>query len=52
MTVTDKSSYPVERALLTTGALAALMNSSYYNGRKLDEGRRIETPLLAGSKRT
>ncbi|MFC1693602.1 hypothetical protein ACFL1R_08875 [Candidatus Latescibacterota bacterium] len=44
--ITGKPSYPVERTLLTTGALAALMNSSYYNGRKLDEGRRIETPLL------
>ncbi|MFC1693603.1 hypothetical protein ACFL1R_08880 [Candidatus Latescibacterota bacterium] len=44
--INGKPSYPVERTLLTTGTLAALMNSSYYNGRKLDEGRRIETPLL------
>ena len=41
-----KESYPVERTLLATGMLAALMNSSYYNGKKLEEGRRIETPLL------
>ena len=44
--INGKPSYPVERTLLVTGALAALMNSSYYNGLKLDEGRRIETPLL------
>lgn len=44
--ITGREIYPVERTLLTTGVLAALMSSSYYDGRKLGEGRRIETPLL------
>ena len=39
MMVTSKPAYPVERTLLTTGALAALMDSSY---RKC----RLETPHL------
>jgi hypothetical protein len=37
---TGKPSYPVERTLLTTGVLAALMES------KAAEGKRIETPHL------
>ena len=47
---------PVERTLLTSGALAALHESSYQpapmygrslqHGRRLDTGRRIETPHL------
>ncbi|MDQ2899377.1 MAG: hypothetical protein M3Y07_06195 [Acidobacteriota bacterium] len=41
MIVTGKEQYPVERTLLTTGALAALFDSSYQNG------KRIETPQLA-----
>lgn len=40
MMTTGKASYPVERTLLTTGMLAALMDS------KADKGRRIETPHL------
>ena len=40
MIVTGKPAYPVERTLLTTGALAALMDSSYQKGKKL------ETPHL------
>ncbi|MDP2983835.1 MAG: hypothetical protein Q8O92_10960 [Candidatus Latescibacter sp.] len=40
MMVTGKPAYPVERTLLTTGALAALMESSYQKGKKL------ETPYL------
>ena len=46
LVITGKEAYPVERTLLTTGVLSALMNSSYYDGRKLEEGRRIDTDLL------
>ncbi|MGH9667644.1 MAG: hypothetical protein ACRD9L_24775 [Bryobacteraceae bacterium] len=35
-----RPSYPVERTLLTTGALAALFDSCYQNG------QRVETPYL------
>ena len=38
--VTGKPSYPIERTLLTTGALAALMDSSF------NKGLRLETPHL------
>ena len=44
--LTQREQYPVERTLLTTGILSALMSSSWYDGRKLEEGRRITTPLL------
>ena len=44
MMVTGTPAYPVERTLLTTGALAALMDSSY-------QGRRLETPHLNVSYR-
>ena len=40
MIATGKPSHPVERTLLVTGALAALMESGYQNG------KRIETPEL------
>jgi hypothetical protein len=40
MYLTGKRAYPVERTLLTTGALAFLMESA-YQGHK-----RLETPLL------
>lgn len=38
--VTRKAQYPIERTLLATGALAALMDSSF------EKNRRIETPHL------
>ena len=41
MMTTGKPAYPVERTLLTTGMLAALMDS------KANRGRRIDTPHLA-----
>ena len=40
MFVTGQTAYPVERTLLTTGTLAALMDSCY-------ERKRIETPHLS-----
>jgi hypothetical protein len=36
MISTGKPSHPVERTLLVTGALAALMDSGYQNGKRLD----------------
>ena len=45
MMVTGIQAYPVERTLLTTGALAALMDSSYQGH------RRLETPHLNVSYR-
>jgi hypothetical protein len=33
--LTRRTAYPVERTLLTTGALAALMDSSYQRNRRL-----------------
>lgn len=41
MFLTGKPSYPVERTLLTTGMLAALMNSRHQGG------RRLKTPELS-----
>jgi hypothetical protein len=40
MFITGKTDYPVERTLLTTGALSSLMESA-YQGKK-----RLETPML------
>jgi hypothetical protein len=45
MIVTGRTAYPVERTLLTTGALAALMDSSYRRN------TRIDTPHLSISYR-
>ncbi len=44
--VTGRAHYPVERTLLTTGVLAALMDSNYENGHHFPKGRRLETPYL------
>ena len=41
MIATGKRPYPVERTLLVTGAVAALMDSGYQNG------KRLETPELS-----
>ena len=46
MMVTGRAHYPVERTLLTTGVLTALMDSNYEDGRHLLKGRRLETPYL------
>jgi hypothetical protein len=56
MIATGKEPQPVERTLLTTGALAALFDSSYQpaaqygrtlqHGTRLKRGRRVETPHL------
>lgn len=46
MMVTGKTPYPVERTLLTTGALSALMDSRWR------KGARLETPHLAVAYRT
>jgi hypothetical protein len=40
MFITGKSEYPVERTLLTTGALSFLMESAYRGQ------TRLETPML------
>jgi hypothetical protein len=40
MYMTGKHLYPVERTLLTTGALSFLMESAYR------DHKRIETPML------
>ncbi|MBT4484519.1 MAG: hypothetical protein HOC71_12675, partial [Candidatus Latescibacteria bacterium] len=44
--INGKPSYPVERTLLTTGALSAIMDSQYNNGNYGNAGLRIETPHL------
>lgn len=41
MIATGKRPYPIERTLLVTGAVAALMDSGYQNG------KRLETPELS-----
>ena len=56
MLVSAKEPHPAERTLLTTGALAALFESSYepdpnygetyQHGRLLERGKRVETPHL------
>ena len=46
MMITGRPSYPVERTLLTTGALSALFDSSYENRSIVKKGRRLETPHL------
>ena len=43
---TGRPSYPVERALLTTGALAAAFDSSYRQGNTIELGRAVDTPHL------
>ncbi|MFC1528825.1 hypothetical protein ACFL5B_02845 [Candidatus Latescibacterota bacterium] len=46
MIVEGRAHYPVERTLLTSGALAGMFDSTYQNGRIVQEGRRLETPQL------
>ncbi|MFC1693742.1 hypothetical protein ACFL1R_09585 [Candidatus Latescibacterota bacterium] len=46
MIINGRTYYPVERTLLTTGVLAACMNSSWKEGRKVLEGQHMETPYL------
>jgi hypothetical protein len=46
MMLSGTPSYPVERALLTTGVLAALFDSSYRQGQVIEKGRDVETPHL------
>jgi len=46
MMLNGQPSYPVERTLLTTGAMAAVFDSSYHNGRTVERGRWLETPHL------
>jgi hypothetical protein len=46
MILTGTPSYPVERALLTTGLLTALFDSSYRQGSSIQDGRVVETPHL------
>ncbi len=44
--INNEPSYTIERTLLTTGALAAIMDSRYNTGGFGDTGLRIETPHL------
>lgn len=46
MMLTGQPSWPVERALLTTGMLAAAFDSSYRHGSTIPHGRVVETPHL------
>lgn len=46
MMLSGRPSYPVERALLTTGALAAVFDSSYRQGNTIEHGRPVDTPHL------
>ncbi|MFC1694421.1 hypothetical protein ACFL1R_13060 [Candidatus Latescibacterota bacterium] len=46
MMLTGQTSYQVERTLLTTGALAALMKSSFQDGRLIEKGCIVKTPYL------
>ena len=46
MMLTGKEQFPIERVLLTTGAQAALFESSYENGRTIQKGKRVVTPNL------
>ena len=46
MMLSGRPSYPVERALLTTGMLTALFDSSYRQGNTIQEGRIVATPHL------
>jgi len=56
MLFSGEEPHPAERTLLTTGALAALFESSYepapnygetyQHGQLLEEGKRVETPHL------
>jgi hypothetical protein len=44
--VTGKEPFEAERLLLSTGIVAANMDSNWENGRYSAVGRRLETPFL------
>ena len=50
--VTKRESFPAERTLYTSGALSALVNSNWQNGKHIPRGRVLETQYLDISYRS